>query len=863
MRYQHYSALSPSASALFQGGFTRHETTRLKVSGQALETIKIDGEIFQSDVDFDNRYYIRMATTRYELFLGEFQASLQGSEFTLFNRNLQGAKLTGEIPLSDEPAPRIEFTFIGSSPRGRTAYEKFFGTDTQGPYQLSAFPDPVVLDSEQILVDGVKQIRNVDYEINYITGQVTFKRRIVETRSLIEATYEVRSSLYPRALYGGQVKYQITDYDAISLIGLDERDNKDRQTFDFSGTPPSAHTVLGSTYKHDGEFLRYGGEYAHSFFDPNRFEGGLDHGNAYKGEMEVERFGLLLGGDIKRVEPRYRTLGNTALGRDFLGWSTHGGLGLGRALKLSGRHRQHRTLLNGSPNELRATDAKAVFTPKGWPRESYRFYQSDETFASNYDRLERRHTVDVSHKINLPGTTSYSGSKSRNPAPRLDISSGYERQDITFRDGAQPNRRWDAGKASLGLRNLSWLAASLNGEVRRGRESSSVFTDSKGFQTVIGAANIGWTPHERYYLGGTNRWQQTTGRPAQNTLRTQAKAQPIDQLSADASFSQETLQMFYVTDLKDARTNSYAALVEAKPLKSLAFLYQPSLRETVLGGIRPAANANRREIYTVKWALRSWVSTEGNYSVEDFRLRDTSDPGLRVQTSQDTDTWDVSLRLAPTPAFSSEVSYSDKTSNKQQLNLFSPGLYDSRDTRQQIMRIGLRPQLEAKLGVDAGYRFERFKQQGSQGVATTLPGYTISPVEQQIQRFSLINNYTQLFTHEHTVNTGASYQWTKRLISTATLAYDLKQDRLGIVPTVETLAASNGLTFRIKRLKIEGTYRLAQSRGGADTRQQAFSGGLDFTPASQVRWTTRVEYSISANPATVATDVTSSLEVSF
>ena len=103
----------------------------------------------------------------------------------------------------------------------------------------------------------------------------------------------------------------------------------------------------------------------------------------------------------------------------------------------------------------------------------------------------------------------------------------------------------------------------------------------------------------------------------------------------------------------------------------------------------------------------------------------------------------------------------------------------------------------------------------------------------------------------------------KQLISTATLAYDLKQDRLGVVPDVKTLSAGSGFTFRIKKIKIGGTYRLAQSRGGADTQQQAFSGSLDFIPAPQVRWSNRVEYSISKFPATEATDITSSLEVSF
>src|SRR5688572_25491404 len=206
LRYQRYNGLDPRATGFFQSGFTRHDTTRLAVSGQVLERIKVEGEFFQNDVDLDNRYSLKLATEHYELFLGEFAATLEGSEFTLFNRQLQGAKLTGEIPLSDDATPKVEFTAITSSPRGAPRYEKFFGAESQGPYQLGALP--VVLHSEKVLVDKIPQARHVDYEINALTGQITFLKRLVERRSLIEVTYEARQTLYPRSLYGGQVGLQ-------------------------------------------------------------------------------------------------------------------------------------------------------------------------------------------------------------------------------------------------------------------------------------------------------------------------------------------------------------------------------------------------------------------------------------------------------------------------------------------------------------------------------------------------------------------------------------------------------------------------------------------------------------------------------
>ena len=844
LRYQHYGGLSPAASAFFQSGFTRHETTRLKISGQALGTVKIEGELFQSDVDFDNQYSLKLSTRNYELFLGEFPASFEGSEFALLSRNLQGAKLSGEVPLSDNASPKVDFTLIGSSPRGEPRYEKLFGDDTQGPYQLGGAL--VVLGSERITIDGTKQVRNADYEINYATGTVTFKRRIVERRSLIEASYESRQTVYARALYGGQVRYKMSEYDTVGISGLDERDRKDAATHAVTGTPASAHTVLGATAKHDGENLRLGGEYAHSFFDPDMFQRGLEHGNACKGEIEVERFGVLVGGDLKRTDPRFRSLGNTALGQDFLGWSAHGSSRLGRVLAVSGEHEEHRNVLNGSPDRVRTTDAKADLRPKDWPRETYRFYQSAETFVANFDRVEKRHTADVSHDLN-----------------HLTLGSGYERSEITFRDGTQPDRRWDAGKASLGIKGVPWLAASLNGELRRGEESGSLMTASREYEAALASTNVGFTPHERYYLGAGNNWQRTSGEPARNTLRTEAKAKPVEQLSTQASFSQETLQMTYAGDVHPARADSYAGLVEARPVKSVSLLYQPGVRETALTGIRPAVNADRRDGYTAKWAVGSAASAEASYIAERYRLRDTGDPALRIQTTQDTDTWNGNLRLAPVRAFSSELTYTDRTGRKSQLDTAIPALYDTRDTRQQTVQVGIRPQLESKLGLDSSYRFERYRQHGNLGVASSLPSYGVSPLSQQIQSFSLLNDFTEMHTYEHTVNAGVSYQWLKSVISNASLTYDMKQDRLGRLGGTRTLAASAGLTYRVQKLKVEGTYRLAQSHGGADRTQRALSGSLDFNPVPEVRWTNRIECAVTEIPAAENTDVTSSLEVGF
>jgi len=214
------------------------------------------------------------------------------------------------------------------------------------------------------------------------------------------------------------------------------------------------------------------------------------------------------------------------------------------------------------------------------------------------------------------------------------------------------------------------------------------------------------------------------------------------------------------------------------------------------------------------------------------------------------------------PAVSAEFGYQDKLDTKAQLDAWSAG-YDTRASRRQTVQAGLRPQLESRWGIEAGYKFERFRQGGSRGGAASLPPYAISAQAEQIRSFLLMNDYTSLHTYEHTANGGASWRIHKALIATASASYDLKEDRNRILPSVETMGGGAGLTFRVPVFKMEANYRLARSRGGADTLQQSVSASLDINPVPQARWANRLEYSTSARPSTANTDFTSSLEMSF
>jgi hypothetical protein len=72
--------------------------------------------------------------------------------------------------------------------------DEFFGANSVGPYSL--IYRPLVEGSEVVTVGAVVQVRNTDYQLNYVSGLLTFARP-VSTAALIVVDYQYEAALTP------------------------------------------------------------------------------------------------------------------------------------------------------------------------------------------------------------------------------------------------------------------------------------------------------------------------------------------------------------------------------------------------------------------------------------------------------------------------------------------------------------------------------------------------------------------------------------------------------------------------------------------------------------------------------------------
>ena len=74
-------------------GMERRESMRVNVSGQLQKKVKLTASFLTTDNPLsEDQISAKLATDHLELLVGDINASFEGSEFTLFNRQIFGAR---------------------------------------------------------------------------------------------------------------------------------------------------------------------------------------------------------------------------------------------------------------------------------------------------------------------------------------------------------------------------------------------------------------------------------------------------------------------------------------------------------------------------------------------------------------------------------------------------------------------------------------------------------------------------------------------------------------------------------------------------------------------------------------------------
>lgn len=176
-----------------------------------------------------DKVFVQIKSDRLQATLGDYYFDLVGTEFSPYNRKLQGVMGAAEFG-------RTKLTLSGAVSKGKFITKQMMGQEgNQGPYQLTGEHgqiDIIVLaGTEKIWIDGELMIRGEDndYIIEYSNGQITFTRnRLITSDSRITVDYQYSDQKFQRSLYSADLASSIFKKKLnIGVRMLRESDNKD------------------------------------------------------------------------------------------------------------------------------------------------------------------------------------------------------------------------------------------------------------------------------------------------------------------------------------------------------------------------------------------------------------------------------------------------------------------------------------------------------------------------------------------------------------------------------------------------------------------------------------------------------------
>lgn len=189
---------------------------RMQVAGKLSEKIEVVASLTDQNTPIQpegntqtlqeiDKVFVQIKAPNVQTTLGDYYLSLEGTEFTRYNRKLQGVMGQAEFQ-------NFSVTLSGAVSRGRFTTNEFQGQEgNQGPYQLRGSEGQIniiaLAGTERVWVDGELMTRGEtnDYIIEYSNGQITFTRhRLITADSRITVDFQFSDESYQRSLWGAR-----------------------------------------------------------------------------------------------------------------------------------------------------------------------------------------------------------------------------------------------------------------------------------------------------------------------------------------------------------------------------------------------------------------------------------------------------------------------------------------------------------------------------------------------------------------------------------------------------------------------------------------------------------------------------------
>ncbi|MCU0640737.1 MAG: hypothetical protein MUC35_01470 [Candidatus Margulisbacteria bacterium] len=807
----------------FVPGLTREEGLRLNIAGQN-DDLKVDANLISTSTaglptvaQQEDKVSLLVQQGSTEVYLGDYTADLTETEFSRLDRVMSGARFKGEYG-------NYGIQAFYSSPKGTAKYFRVYGDGTQGPFQLGSAP--VAIDSERVIVDGQLQKRGNDYNIDYNAGTVTFIKKTIDPRSIVEAYYDNRQNVYQHATYGVRLTDRPRPDLKLGLTYLDDSDSLSgaadiRATMSQEAVNPAGHYVVGVDGALVSEQLTANGEIAYSRQNLNLFGPGSEEaGKAAKLEISTQLGPFGLTAAAKRVGARFAPIGDPEPKQDV----TAGGGTLsfrpGSLFGAQGSYSQDKYTQSGIVYDNTYRAAKASLTPERLPSLEYNYSQDEQSNDPvSGATIARRISRDSVETVYRPGVLAISlkGTKEE----WLVRSPSAEATDY---------RRANFGLATVGLEKLT-LTSNVELEDR-------TLPDGTAPQRRTYNLNLAWSPARQYFLAASVEHLDDTLDGLKNVTDMSYRAEPSAAVRTDGKYTITTVNENYATtEVVSKQTGSFSLdLRPVRPLR-LRYLFKPDF--TVIPRTGTLSRSNEQQqgeinlLPTNDLALGCLLKSGRLFNIDNFRY------DLKANTA-DTDSVLYTVKLAPLRFLSVELNYQLDNGRTTQLTSAEPVTYLPGRTGATRFDTVARTSLSERFAFDARYTF----LYGTQGTGEAADNLADSV------------SHTASLKGTWNVNDAWSFSLSTALSQTT--------DNLAVVPLSYAVAPAAGFIFRAgDRVRVDGDLSYSKSFQGAATELFDLALKGKYSLSEFVNFTIRAERQVSFAPDYRLTDISGNLEINL
>ena len=809
----------------FLPGLTREEALRLNVNGKIADDTEVEANFMSTSTvgtglltDREDKVSVRIrkgTDEAYdELYLGDFMAGLDETEFGRLDKYLSGAKLRGKRSWGD-------YIVLYSTPKGDSKYYKSYGDGTQGPYNLG--DSPVFIDSEQVYVNGIKQVRGTDYEIDYQAGTVTFLTKTIINTSMIEVYYDWRETAYQHHTMGVRTEYKYSDEVDLGLTFIDDSDSLEnaKEIRDSMAIPinPVGHYVVGFDGRYSGENMKVESELAYSNQNKDLLGSDIVVGKAFKINTLSNYGPIALNTRYKRVGAGFMAAADANPKQDVYEYGADVDYKPNEFYLAQVGYLYDKYKLSGTQYLMEEKRFKTKYSPLDQPSLFYNFRETydsnDPVTASFIERLTTKHDAGSGWRCGLLDMTLQGGLETMmNRAPSEETAT-YKTINL--------------GASTFGIANFS---AAGNVELK----DTELPAGSKPFTKTFNL-NLSATPYTRYFVSlNLNRVDDSIA-GVTDVTDLNYRAKPAEDLETDGKYTITSVNEDFngTGEVVSKQTGSFRFDWRPDDPWRLRYYYKPSYTQVLRTGTHSYDNnVNQAEVYFVP--VRT-ISTGLIYKTTDIFNVDRTDPLIRrKRDSSNNRSTSLTVKTAPLRFLSLEFNFLNEDIIYTEQTTAGASTYDRTQGNTKQYDIAARTSLSERLSIDSKYSWKR-QVQGSTDAS--------SEADSQTQTVSLKLNWNY------------DDRWT----FSGSASYSEEFDHL-LSANTYTLSPGIGVTYRVEdRLRIEGEYTYYRSYVGASTERSKYSLKSKYNMTDFIHLDLRGEHEVSFSPDYRTTEIMGSLEI--